>query len=195
MSADAEAPVARTPIDVVEPPTAVHRPRSLPPPPPFLEPSKRGDARRRATTTGPPSLRHRDAAGSAGAITPTPARRCPIYMLQGRHEASLELDVDWTLSEDLAEEQQLREARSKLIKTQLLEGAAVCYRSSGWSLCPRVRSNDQTTDEPVTSADIVQVGDIVSCEVQPANSFYAHMLKRKEWCSGNWLFTISNMRG
>ena len=109
-------------------------------------------------------------------------------MLQGRHEASPELvvDVDWTLSEDWAEEQQLREARSKLIKTQLLEGTAVCYRSSGWSLCPRVRSNDQTTYEPVTSADMVQVDD-----VQPANGFYAHLLKRKEWCSGNWLFTVS----
>ena len=109
-------------------------------------------------------------------------------MLQGGHEASPELvvDVDWTLSEDWAEEQQLREARSKLIKTQLLEETAVCYRSSGWSLCPRVRSNDQTTYEPVTSADMVQVDD-----VQPANGFYAHLLKRKEWRSGNWLFTIS----
>ena len=73
-----------------------------------------------------------------------------------------------------------------MIKTQLLEGTAVCYRSSGWSLCPRVRSNDQTTYEPVTSADMVQVDD-----VQPANGFYAHLLKRKEWCNGNWLFTIS----
>ena len=85
--------------------------------------------------------------------------------------------------------------RSELIKTQLQAGISVCYRSSGWSLCPRVRSNDQTTYEPVTSADMVQVDDIVSCEVQPANRFYAHLLKRKEWCSGNWLFTISNMMG
>ncbi len=151
-----------------------------------LEHSRPGDAKKRETTTGGPSKRRPGAAGSAGAIPPPPARRCPIYMLQGRHEASPELDVDWTLSEDWAEEQQLREARSKLIKTQLLEGTAVCYRSSGWSLCPRVRSNDQTTYEPVTSADMVQVDD-----VQPANGFYAHLLKRKEWCNGNWLFTIS----
>ena len=116
-------------------------------------------------------------------------------MLRGRHEASPELDVDWTLSEDWAEEQRLREVRSVLIKTQLQAGIAVCYRSSGWSLCPRVRSNDQTTYEPVTSADMVQVDDIVSCEVPLANRFYAHLVKRKEWCNGNLLFTISNMRG
>ena len=151
-----------------------------------LEHSRPGDAKKRKRTTGGPSKRHRDAAGSAGAIPPPPARRCPIYMLQGRREASPELDFDWTPSEDWAEEQQLSEARSRLIKTQLLEGTAVCYRSSGWSLCPRVRSNDQTTYEPVTSADIVQVDD-----VQLANRFYAHLLRHREWCNGSWLCTVS----
>ena len=82
-------------------------------------------------------------------------------MLRGRHEASPELDVDWTLSEDWAEEERLREVRSELIKTQLQAGISVCYRSSGWSLCPRVRSSDQTTYEPVTKADDVDVDDIV----------------------------------
>mgnify|MGYP000288019078 CR=1 FL=1 len=116
-------------------------------------------------------------------------------MLQGRHEASPELDADWTLSEDWAEEQQLREARSKLIKTQLLEGTAVCYRSSGWSLCPRVRSNDQTTYEPVTSADMVQVDDIVFCEVQTSNRFYAHLVKNKYVQGGKSVFKASNLQG
>ena len=82
-----------------------------------------------------------------------------------------------------------------MIKTQLQAGVSVCYRSSGWSLRPRVRSNDQATYEPVTSADLVQVDDIVSCEVPLANRFYAHLVKRKEWRSGNLLFTISSMRG
>ena len=85
--------------------------------------------------------------------------------------------------------------RSDLIKKQLLEGRPVCYRSSGWSLCPRVRSNDQTTYEPVTSADQVQVDDIVFCEVQPGNRFYAHLVKRKEWRGVEWYFTISNAQG
>ena len=82
-----------------------------------------------------------------------------------------------------------------MIKTQLQAGISVCYRSSGWSLCSRVRSNDQTTYEPVTSADMVQVGDIVSGEVPLANRFYVHPVKRTEWRNGNLLFTISNMRG
>ena len=60
-----------------------------------------------------------------------------------------------------------------MAKTQLLEETAVCYRSSGWSLCPRVKSNDQTTHAPVTSADMVQVDDIVFCEVQTSNRLTA----------------------
>ncbi len=105
-------------------------------------------------------------------------------MLRGRHEASPELDVDWTLSANWAEEQRLREVRSELIKTQLQAGIAVCYRSSGWSLCPRVRSNDQTTYEPVTSADMVQVDDIVFCQVQSSNRFFAHLVSSKDWYIG-----------
>ena len=99
-TADAEAIAAR-------PPPAVHIPRTLPAPPPFLERSRRGDARARASSAGGPSLRHSEAAGSAVAVPLPPARECPIYMLRGRHEASPELDVDWTLSEDWAEEQRL----------------------------------------------------------------------------------------
>ena len=90
-----------------------------------------------------------------------------MFILQNRHEASPELDADWTRSEDFLEEYRLREVRSQLIKTQLLLGLQVSDRSSGWSLCPRVRSNDQTTYAPVNlNADMVQVDDIVFCEVQ-----------------------------
>ena len=116
-------------------------------------------------------------------------------MLRGRHEASPELDVDWTLSEDWAEEQRLREVRSEMIKTQLQAGISVCYRSSGWSLCPRVRSNDQTTYEPVASADMVHVDDIVFCQVQRSNRFFAHLVKSKEGYRNDWLFTMANIKG
>ena len=119
-----------------------------------------------------------------------------MYILEGRHEARPELDVDWTLCpEDWAKELMFRKVRSDLIKGQLLAGRPVCYRSSGWSLCPRVRSNDQTTYEPVTSADKVQVDDIVFCEVQLGDRFYAHLVKRREWRGGAWYFTISNAQG
>ncbi len=160
-----------------------------------MEHSRPGDAKKRETTTGGPSKRRRGAAGSAGAIPPPPARRCPIYMLQGRHEASPELDVDWTLSEDWAEEQRLREVRSEMIKAQLQAGISVCYRSSGWSLCPRVRSNDQTTYEPANGAWMVWVDDIVFCQAQPWSRFYAHLVKSIEWYEDDWAFTFSNIHG
>ncbi len=111
-----------------------------------------------------------------------------MFILGHRHEASPELDADWTLSEDWVEECRLREVRSQLIKTQLQAGRQVCYRSSGWSLCPRVKSNDQTTYAPVTSADMVQVDDIVFCEVQTSNRFYAHLVKNK-YLQGGKLFS------
>ncbi len=64
----------------------------------------------------------------------------------------------------------------------------MCYRSSGWSLCPRVRSNDQTTYEPVTSADMVQVDGIVFCEVQTSDRFFAYLVKNKYLRGGKWIF-------
>ena len=94
-----------------------------------------------------------------------------MFILEHRLEASPVTDVDWTLS--WAEESRLREVRSQLVKAQLQAGRQVCYRSSGWSLCPRVKSNDQTTHAPVTSADMVHVDDIVFCEVQTSNRLAA----------------------
>ena len=90
-----------------------------------------------------------------------------------------------------------REVRNQAIKEQLLSGSPVCYRSSGWSLYPRVHCGDQTTYLPVTHADQVKEGDIVFCEVQLGNRFYAHPVKKKEreWRNGEWKFTISNAAG
>jgi hypothetical protein len=58
---------------------------------------------------------------------------------------------------------------------------------------------------------MVQVDDIVFCEVQPNDRFYAHLVLRKEWhrerlagmsaswaeCAigGEWYFTIGNIEG
>ena len=94
----------------------------------------------------------------------------------------------------------MREVRNKMIKEQLQAGTSVQYRSSGWSLWPRVHSNDLTTYDPVTSADQVREGDIVFCQVQPGDRFYAHVVKRKILQSygphhGEWEFTIANARG
>jgi hypothetical protein len=108
-------------------------------------------------------------------------------------------------------ELRLRHQRNVMIKAQLQAGRSVLYRSSGWSLYPRVWSNDQTTYEPVISDNMVQVDDIVFCEVQPGNRFYAHLVLRKEWSrarlagmsaslaecvmGGEWKFTIGNISG
>jgi hypothetical protein len=119
--------------------------------------------------------------------------------MESRHETRPEFDVDWTLCpEDWEQELARRKMRNEMIKDMLQAGRSVCYRSSGWSLYPRVHSNDQTTYEPVTSADQVQVDDIVFCEVQPGDRFYAHLVKRKEWMvarGGEWCYTISNAEG
>ena len=108
------------------------------------------------------------------------------------------MDVDWTLVPDNWQmELRLREVRNKLLKEKLLAGETVCYRSSGWSLWPRVSCGDMTTYRPVYSADDVKIDDIVFCEVQPGSRFYAHVVKEKRW--DNWdekyKFTISNING
>ena len=106
------------------------------------------------------------------------------------------MDVDWTLCpDDRPMELRLREVRNKLIKEKLLAGERVCYRSSGWSLWPRMSCGDMATYLPVRSADEVNIDDIVFCEVQPRNRFYAHLVKEKCMRQGQWLFTISNING
>lgn len=144
-----------------------------------------GSARTRAKTTEP-KKKSRDSGTAADSGTasgpefPKPARPVPA-VLEGRHEwTHPENDVDWTLAPgDWALEQRLRAQRNKLIKDQLSSGKNVMYRSSGNSLVPLVYSNDCTTYQPVKSADEVNVGDIVFCQVFPSEFFYAHVVHQK----------------
>ena len=91
----------------------------------------------------------------------------------------------------------LGHTRNLMINEKLLEGKSVCYRSSGWSLWPRVHSNDQCTYTPVTSVDEVQEEDIVFCQVMPGDRFHAHLVKKKEWHYRDKFFyyTIANIKG
>ena len=82
-----------------------------------------------------------------------------------------------------------------MLKEQLLSGKPVIYRSSGWSLWPRAHSNDQCRFEPVSSPDEVRHNDIVFCEVQLGDRFFAHLVSRKWLENGEWYFTICNMKG
>ena len=117
---------------------------------------------------------------------PRPARDVPHFVLQA-HEVRVgdELDTDWTKSADWSEELRLREERNQLIKAQLRAGKTVAYRQSGWSLWPRVRSNDLCCYLPVVFDE-----SVVFCEVQPRGHFY-------EWDAyqGCYKYWISNMKG
>ena len=106
------------------------------------------------------------------------------------------LDVDWTLKQDWTEELRLREVRNELAKTQLQAGKTVAYRSSGWSLFPKVCSNDLCIYVPVNFDDQVQERDIVFCQVQPSGFFYAHLVLWKEWHydAHAWKYWVSNLK-
>ena len=94
-------------------------------------------------------------------IPPMPDR-LPPFVLNWAHEITPELDVDWTLCPgDWEKELRLREQRNTMIKAQLQLGRPVIYRSSGWSLYPRVWANDLCTYDPVTTADEVHEDVIV----------------------------------
>ena len=97
----------------------------------------------------------------------------------------------------MREELRLRDLRNEMIKKQLLEGHSVAYRQSGWSLWPKVESNDCCFYNPVRFEESVQKDDIVFCQVQPRGYFYAHLVKEVEFdkqhgCRKYW---ISNMKG
>jgi hypothetical protein len=104
-------------------------------------------------------------------------------------------DFDWTMHDDLEREQRHRLERNFMIKASLQRGQTISYRSSGWSLYPRVHSNDLCTFKPVRSTREVEEGDIVFCEVQPGNRFYSHSVLTKYVGQGEWQFEIGNKRG
>jgi hypothetical protein len=124
--------------------------------------------------------------------------RLPPFVLTDSHEvrANPQLDKDWTLSDDWDVELQRRYQRNVMCKEQLLAGRSICYRSGGNSLWPRVESNDLCTYAPVTAEVPIEVDDIVFCEVQPNDRFYAHLVKAIQ--VGEWedtAYIISNARG
>ena len=140
-------------------------------------------------------------AASAAAIPaePMPQRDVPFF-IQEAHEVNPgnDLDYDWTLRpHDHDKEMRLRDIRNAMIKELLLEGKSIAYRQSGWSLYPRIHSNDLTYYYAVSADSEVEEGDIVFCQVDPGDRYYAHLVKTKEWhyMRGEWLYTISNMEG
>ena len=128
-----------------------------------------------------------------------PARMVP-FLFNDPHEVGPEFDFDWTLCpEDSELEYQRRKVRNDMIKTDLLAGKNVVYRSSGHSLWPRVHSNDNTHYVPVRSDDDVSETDIVFCQVR--GRYLAHLVKHKDWYEkargsmGAYCYTISRLDG
>ena len=110
------------------------------------------------------------------------------------HEIHPDQEIDWTIPKNggWAEEFRLRQHRNNLIKFQLQAGMSVQYRSSGWSLFPQVHSNDLCMFEPVLHPDTIEVGEIVFCEVQPGNRFYAHKVRKIYFHNSIRYFDIGN---
>ena len=108
-----------------------------------------------------------------------PNREVPRVIFEC-HEIHPYFDVDWTIptdKDDWGEEKRRREHRNQLIKEGLLEGKLVQYKSSGWSLYPIVWSGDTCIFEPMRDGmceDLKMDWDIVFCQVQPSNRFFAH---------------------
>ena len=105
-------------------------------------------------------------------------------MLFKAHEIHPADDVDWTIPDDpdnWDEEMRLRNERNDKIKKQLQKGNTVQYTSSGNSLWPHVKSGDCCLYEPVKYESDLELYDIVFCEVQPYNRFFAHKILGY-WC-------------
>jgi hypothetical protein len=113
-------------------------------------------------------------------------------------------DIDWTLYNrdytraDWETQLRRREQRDNMIKAKLLAGKWVAYRSSGWSLHPRVKNQERCVYRPITNDDIIAVGDIVFCQVQRSNWFYAHLvleILEERQVSGPKRYIIGNIKG
>ena len=107
------------------------------------------------------------------------------------------METDWMIPKkpDWAAEQRLRRIRNNNIKAQLQEGRTVQYKSSGNSLYPHVHSNDVCMFEPVLYPETIKLNDIVFCEVQPGNRYFAHKVLDIYRDSGKRYFTIGNQQG
>ena len=119
-------------------------------------------------------------------------------MIFEAHEIAPRMETDWTIPNDPsdgADEQRLRRIKNDIIKAQLQEGRTVQYKSSGNSLYPHVHSNDVCVFEPVLYPETIKQDDIVFCEVQPKNRFFAHKVLKFEWHGGKRYFTIGNQKG
>ena len=132
----------------------------------------------------------------AAIVMLTKPTRLPHLILQSPDEAAPSFHEDWTRvpgsahGDELWEkERRLRDARNKLIHDYLRDGRCVWYKSSGNSMWPLVQGDDACTFHPIQAvtamdgefsvekeASEIHVGDIVFCQVQRSQQYYAHIV-------------------
>ena len=106
-------------------------------------------------------------------------------------------------------ELRLRDSRNRLIREYLIEGRSVFYRCSGNSMWPLIQSDDACTFHPiqaVTAKDCIHAvqkeaseickGDIVFCQVQPSQQYFAHIVLDVEesWYHNEPKYWIGNIQ-
>ena len=131
----------------------------------------------------------------------TKPSRLPDLILQTPHEAVPAFHEDWTIVEgsdrdprNWEQELKLRDSRNRMIHEYLRDGRSVFYKSSGNSMWPLVQANDGCTFHPIQAvtamggqhavnkeASEIGVGDIVFCQVQRSQQYYAHIVLRVEY--------------
>ena len=143
--------------------------------------------------------------------------RLPNLILQSPHEAAPLFHEDWTRvdgsntdPEKWEKEQRLRYERNKMIHEYLVDSRAVFYISSGNSMWPLVQSNDGCSFHPIQAvrdmvgehavhkeASEIGVGDIVFCQVQPSQHYYAHFVLsiEQDYYANEEKYWIGNIQG
>ena len=123
----------------------------------------------------------------------------PDLVVDGPHEAQPSFEQDWTLVEGSRAEAdkwelelRLRDARNRMMREYLSAGRTVFYKSSGNSMRPLVQANDACLFHPIQAvtaeqgvhsiekaASEIHVGDVVFCQVQISQQYYAHIVLEK----------------
>ena len=171
-------------------------------PPPLSKATRDSVLARAAERATPDALARRESTAllqgeeaSAGMVS-TPTLQVPV-MFDSPHEAVDPFDQDWTQvpgrtksdADKLETEFKRRDLRNRMIRERLAVGRPVRYVSTGNSMSPLVQGNDACTFWPTQAvtaehgmhavqkkASEISVGDIVFCQVQPGERYFAHIV-------------------
>ena len=131
------------------------------------------------------------AASAHGTMTP--------HLCNFVHEvlATDAFNVYWTKDTDQKTEWALREQRNNMIMRKLQSGQPVAFKSGGNSLAPLIKSGDICEYYPVSDDADVGVGDIVFCQVNPTQRYFAHAVMNKTYGEEvqAWYYSIGNASG